>query len=37
VPIRSEIRRFPLALANEALGQLRRGEYQGAGVLTMNG
>ena len=36
VPIRSEIRRFPLALANEALGQLRRGEFQGAGVLTMS-
>lgn len=36
VPIRTEVHRFPLALANEALGQLRRGEFQGAGVLTMD-
>ncbi len=37
VPVRTEIRRFPLAAANEALEQLRRGEFQGAAVLTMNG
>ena len=36
VPIRSEIHPFPLAQANEALGRLRRGEFQGAAVLTMN-
>ena len=37
IPIRSEVRHFPLAQANEALGQLRRGEFQGAAVLTMTG
>lgn len=36
IPIRSEVRHFPLTQANEALGQLRRGEFQGAAVLTMN-
>ena len=36
VPIRTEVQRFPLALANEALGLLRRGEFQGAAVLTMD-
>jgi propanol-preferring alcohol dehydrogenase len=36
VPIRTEVHRFPLALANEALEQLRRGEFQGAAVLTMD-
>lgn len=35
VPIRTEVVRFPLAQANEALAQLRRGEFQGAAVLTM--
>ena len=35
VPIRCEIRRFPLAQANQALDGLRRGEFQGAAVLTM--
>ncbi|OHC70790.1 MAG: alcohol dehydrogenase [Rhodocyclales bacterium RIFCSPLOWO2_02_FULL_63_24] len=35
VPIRSEVQRFPLAQANAALGQLRRGEFQGAAVLSM--
>lgn len=34
VPIRTEVHRFPLASANEALAQLRRGEFQGAAVLT---
>jgi propanol-preferring alcohol dehydrogenase len=37
VPIRSEVHRFPLARANEALEQLRRGAFQGAAVLTMAG
>lgn len=37
IPVRTEIRRFPLAAANEALQQLRRGEFQGAAVLTMQG
>lgn len=36
VPIRTEIHRFPLAQANDALARLRRGEFQGAAVLTMN-
>jgi len=34
VPIYSEVRSFPLAQANEALRQLRHGEFQGAAVLT---
>lgn len=34
IPIRTEIHRFPLASANEALRQLRRGEFQGAAVLV---
>ena len=34
IPVRTEIHRFPLAAANEALGQLRRGEFQGAAVLV---
>jgi alcohol dehydrogenase, propanol-preferring len=37
IPVRAEVHRFPLARANEALEQLRRGEYQGAAVLTMEG
>jgi propanol-preferring alcohol dehydrogenase len=32
--INTEVHRFPLALANEALDQLRRGEFQGAAVLV---
>jgi propanol-preferring alcohol dehydrogenase len=35
VPIRTEVHRFPLAQANEALLKLRNGEFQGAAVLTM--
>ncbi|MCX7173095.1 MAG: zinc-dependent alcohol dehydrogenase family protein [Proteobacteria bacterium] len=35
VPIRTEVRRFPLEQANEALLQLRRGEFQGAAVLEL--
>jgi len=34
VPIHSEVRSFPLAQANDALRQLRHGEFQGAAVLT---
>ena len=37
VPILTEVHRFPLAQANEALAQLRRGDFQGAAVLTMDG
>ena len=37
VPIRTEVQRFPLAQANEALEHLRRGAFQGAAVLTMTG
>ncbi len=37
IPIRTEVRRFPLDQANEALAQLRRGEFQGAAVLEING
>jgi len=35
IPIRSEVRRFPLEQANEALAQLRHGEFQGAAVLEI--
>lgn len=35
IPIGTEVHRFPLASANEALGRLRRGELQGAAVLTV--
>ncbi|MBI5923545.1 MAG: zinc-dependent alcohol dehydrogenase family protein [Betaproteobacteria bacterium] len=35
VPIQSEVRRFPLEQANEALRQLRHGEFQGAAVLAI--
>lgn len=35
VPVRTEITRFPLDRANEALAQLRRGEFQGAAVLAI--
>ncbi|MCX7171905.1 MAG: zinc-dependent alcohol dehydrogenase family protein [Proteobacteria bacterium] len=34
VPIRTEVIRFPLGQANEALRQLRQGEFQGAAVLV---
>lgn len=37
VPMRTEVHRFPQTRANEALAQLRRGEFQGAAVLTMDG
>lgn len=37
MPIRTEVRRFPLEQANEALQQLRQGEFQGAAVLVMEG
>ncbi len=36
VPIRTEIERFPLAQANEALRRLRAGELTGAAVLVMD-
>ena len=35
VPVRTEIERFPLERANEALERLRRGEMRGAGVVEM--
>ncbi len=35
VPIRTEIHRFALEQANEALQQLRHGAFQGAAVLTI--
>jgi D-arabinose 1-dehydrogenase-like Zn-dependent alcohol dehydrogenase len=31
------VHRFPLAQANEALDQLRRGAFQGAAVLEISG
>ncbi|MBS1229554.1 MAG: alcohol dehydrogenase [Proteobacteria bacterium] len=34
VVLRTKVQRFALADANEALAQLRRGEFQGAAVLT---
>ena len=33
IPVRTELRHFALADANEALAQLRRGDFQGAAVL----
>jgi propanol-preferring alcohol dehydrogenase len=36
VPIRSEIRRYPLGAANEALADLRAGRLTGAAVLVMD-
>ena len=35
VPVRTEVRTFPLADANEALARLRTGRLQGAAVLVM--
>jgi propanol-preferring alcohol dehydrogenase len=35
IPLRTEVQRFALADANDALARLRRGEFQGAAVLTM--
>jgi propanol-preferring alcohol dehydrogenase len=35
VPVRTEIHRFALEQANEALGQLREGKFDGAAVLVM--
>ncbi|MGD0487590.1 MAG: zinc-dependent alcohol dehydrogenase family protein [Syntrophorhabdales bacterium] len=35
VPVRTEVERFPLDEANEALARLRSGEIQGAAVLVM--
>jgi propanol-preferring alcohol dehydrogenase len=37
VPVRTEVRAFPLAEANEALAALRAGEVHGAAVLTVRG
>lgn len=36
VPVRTEIERFPLTAANEALDRLRRGALTGAAVLVMD-
>jgi alcohol dehydrogenase, propanol-preferring len=35
VPVRTEVERFPLAAANEALSRLRAGEIRGAAVLQV--
>ncbi len=35
IPIRSEVRAYPLEKANEALADLRAGKLQGAAVITM--
>jgi alcohol dehydrogenase, propanol-preferring len=35
VPVRTEVQAFPLEQANQALEQLRRGQLQGAAVLTI--
>lgn len=37
IPVVTEIHRFPLEQANAALQQLRRGEFQGAAVLSIGG
>ena len=35
VPVKTEVQTFPLTEANEALRRLRKGEIQGAAVLTI--
>jgi D-arabinose 1-dehydrogenase-like Zn-dependent alcohol dehydrogenase len=35
VPVRTEVRLFPLAEANDAVDRLRRGEIRGAAVLNI--
>jgi propanol-preferring alcohol dehydrogenase len=37
VPVKVTVNRFPLEAANEALDQLRRGEFEGSAVLVMPG
>lgn len=37
VPVRTEVRRYPLEAANEALADLRAGRFTGAAVLVMSG
>ncbi len=37
VPVRTEVQRFPLEGANEALDRMRRGELRGAAVLQIAG
>jgi propanol-preferring alcohol dehydrogenase len=37
IPVRTEVTRFPLAAANEALARLREGRLSGAAVLVMDG
>jgi propanol-preferring alcohol dehydrogenase len=37
VPVRTEVERFPLEAANEALGRLRGGRLRGAAVLEITG
>jgi D-arabinose 1-dehydrogenase-like Zn-dependent alcohol dehydrogenase len=34
--VRTQVNTFPLEDANEALDRLRRGEFQGAAVLTLD-
>ncbi|MGH8757771.1 MAG: alcohol dehydrogenase, partial [Burkholderiales bacterium] len=36
VPVRTEVERFPLERANEALAKLREGKISGAAVLVMD-
>ncbi len=36
VPVRTQVQRFPLAAANEALAALRQGKVQGAAVLDLS-
>ena len=36
VPVRTEIETFPLAMANEALAELREGRICGAAVLVID-
>jgi propanol-preferring alcohol dehydrogenase len=37
VPVRAEVKTFPLAEANQAIAQLRAGQIRGAAVLVMEG
>jgi propanol-preferring alcohol dehydrogenase len=36
VPVKTEVQAFPLEQTNQALDSLRRGQLQGAAVLSIN-
>lgn len=36
VPVKTQVKQYPLAMTNEALDDLRRGRFVGAGVIVVN-